>query len=177
VLRNGFDEWLGPFLLLRKEIGQTKNRVHSLLKENLFPFTKEYIFGKGSRQRIRSISSDPVLNFQINLLMDTLERLEAQVEEVMDMIKVKAEPFMREIEILTSMTGVSLMSAIAIIADVIEVSRFKNTKHADLWSDASYLSSAPRVESSNNTTVIKSTNKAGRKVSITIGVYLRGEEC
>jgi transposase len=134
--------------LLRKEIGQTKNRIHSLLKENLYPFTKEYIFGKGSRQHIRSISSDPVLNFQINLLMDTLEHLEGQVDELMDMIKLKAEPFMREIEILTSMTGVSVMAAIAIIADVIDVSRFKNAKHADLWSDASYLSSAPRVESS-----------------------------
>jgi transposase len=70
---------------------------------------------------------------------------------------------MREIEILTSMTGVSVMAAIAITADVIDVSRFKNAKHF-----ASYLSSAPRVESSNNTTVIKSTNKAGRKVSVTM---------
>jgi transposase len=151
------------YRLLRKEIGQTKNRIHSLLKENLYPFTKEYIFGKGSRKHIRSISSDPTLNFQINLLMDTLEHLEGQVEGLTDMIKAKAEPFMREIEILTSMSGVSVMAAIAIIADVIDVSRFKNAKHF-----SSYLSSAPRVESSNNTTVIKSTNKAGRKVSVTM---------
>ena len=34
------------YRVLRKEIGITKNRIHSLLKENLFPFTKEYIFGK-----------------------------------------------------------------------------------------------------------------------------------
>jgi hypothetical protein len=66
------------------------------------------------------------------------------------------------------MAGVSVIAAIAIIADVINVPRFKNAKHADLWSDASYLSSTPRVESSNNTTVIKSTNKAGRKVPITM---------
>ena len=38
---------------LRKEIGQTKNRIHSLLKENLYPFTKEYIFGKKARKEIR----------------------------------------------------------------------------------------------------------------------------
>jgi transposase len=53
---------------LRKEIGRTKNRIHSLLKENLYPFTKEYIFGKKSRKAIRVISADPVLTFQINLL-------------------------------------------------------------------------------------------------------------
>ena len=151
------------YRLLRKEIGQTKNRIHSLLKENLFPFTKEYIFGKGTRKHIRAIAADPVLSFQINLLMDTLEHLEGQVEKLTEMIKVKAEPFMREIDILTSMTGVSVMAAIAVIADVIDVGRFKNAKHF-----ASYLSSAPRVESSNTTTVIKSTNKAGRKVSLTM---------
>ena len=60
---------------LRKEIGQTKNRIHSLLKENLYPFTKEYIFGKKSRKEIKNISSDFVLSFQINLLMDSLEHL------------------------------------------------------------------------------------------------------
>jgi len=43
---------------LRKEIGQTKNRIHSLLKENLYPFTKEYIFGKKARKEIRIISND-----------------------------------------------------------------------------------------------------------------------
>jgi transposase len=58
---------------LRKEIGRTKNRIHSLLKENLYPFTKEYIFGKKTRKQIRAISSDAVLSFQINLLMDAPE--------------------------------------------------------------------------------------------------------
>ncbi|MCL2722387.1 MAG: transposase [Treponema sp.] len=34
------------FATYRALIGQSKNRIHSLLKENLYPFTKEYIFGK-----------------------------------------------------------------------------------------------------------------------------------
>jgi hypothetical protein len=52
---------------------------------------------------------------------------------------------------------------LAIIADIIDVSRFKNSKKF-----ASYLRSTPRVESSNEHTIIKSTNKAGRKLSITL---------
>jgi len=148
---------------LRKEIGQVKNRIHSLLKENLYPFTKEYIFGKKTRIEIRKISSDYLLTFQINLLMDTLERLEEAFEKLVIEIKKAGSQYIPQIKILTSMTGVSVITAIAIIADVIDVSRFKNSKHF-----ASYLRSAPRVESSNEKTIIKSTTKAGRKLSITL---------
>jgi transposase len=46
-----------------------------------------------------------------------------------DEIMKAGVPFMSQIEILTSMTGISVITAIAIIADVIEVSRFRNSKH------------------------------------------------
>ena len=148
---------------LRKETGRTKNRIHSFLKENLYPFTKEFIFGKKTRKEIRKISDDYLLSFQINLLMDTLEHLEGAFERVVDEIKKAGSVFMPQIEILTSMSGISVITAIAIIADVIDVSRFRNSKHF-----ASYLRSVPRVESSNDKTIIKSTTKAGRKLSITL---------
>jgi len=148
---------------LRKEIGRTKNRIHSLLKENLYPFTKEYIFGKKARKEIRTISDDLTLTFQINLLMDTLEHLEKAFDNLVNEINKAGAIFMPQIEILTSMTGISVITAIAVIADVFDITRFKNSKHF-----ASYLRSAPRVESSNDKTVIKSTTKAGRKLSITL---------
>ena len=148
---------------LRKEIGRTKNRIHSLLKENLYPFTKEYIFGKKARKEIRNISDDYLLSFQINLLMDTLEHLEEAFERLVVEIKKAGSLFMPQIEILTSMTGISVVTAIAVIADVIDAGRFRNSKHF-----ASYLRSVPRVESSNDKTIIKSTTKAGRKLAITL---------
>jgi transposase len=61
------------------------------------------------------------------------------------------------------MSGISVMTAIAIVADIIDISRFKNAKKF-----AAYRRSALRVESSNEKIIIKSTNKAGRKVSITL---------
>jgi transposase len=148
---------------LRKEIGRTKNRIHSLLKENLFPFTKEFIFGVKSRKEIRVISDDYTLSFQINLLMDTLEHLEEAFENLVIQLKKAGAAFIPQIEVLTSMSGISVITAIAIIADVVDISRFRNSKHF-----ASYLRSAPRVESSNDKTIIKSTTKAGRKLSITL---------
>ena len=95
--------------------------------------------------------------------MDTLEQLEEAFEKLVVEIMKAGAQFISQIEILTSMTGVSVITAIAVIADVYDVSRFRNSKHF-----ASYLRSAPRVESSNDKTIIKSTTKAGRKLSITL---------
>jgi len=150
------------YRLLKKQTTQLKNRIHSLLKEKLYGFTQEQIFGKGSRKMLRQMQGDPTLGFQINHLFDLLENLEAGIHVLEDEIKEHAEPFIREIEILTSMKGVSVFIAIAIIADIITVERFKDSK-----TFTSYLRSAPRVESSNTTKGNKGTNKMGRKLSAT----------
>jgi len=151
------------YTLIRKQITATKNRIHSLLKQNLFPFTKEYIFGKKTRPDIKAISSDPILTIQLGLLFDLLENLEHKADEFVDQILLTAAPFMKEIDILTSMKGVSVFTAAAIMSDIVTVDRFPNAKHF-----TAYLRSAPRVESSNEKTIIKSTNKAGRRMSITL---------
>ena len=84
------------YTLIRKEITATKNRIHSLLKQNLFPFTKEYIFGKKTRPVIRTISSDPILTTQLGLPFDLLESLEQKVDEFVDQILLTAAPFIQE---------------------------------------------------------------------------------
>ena len=152
------------YRLFRKQVGSTKNRIHSLLKQNLKPFTKEYIFGKKTRKEIRCLCSEiPALHFQLNFLFDHLEHLENKVLALKDKISEEGRFYMNEIDILTSMKGISVFTAIAIVADIISVDRFPNSKRF-----ASYLRSTPKVESSNAKTIIKSTNKAGRKVAITL---------
>ena len=151
------------YRLYKKQTSQIKNRIHSLVKEKLYGFTQEEIFTQKQRKMIREIENSSVMSFQINELFDTLEYLEARVEVLQDKIKEYAEPFMREIDILTSMKGVSVFIAIAIIADIINVDRFKNSK-----SFTSYLRSAPKVSNSNTSVNIKGTNKKGRKLSATL---------
>jgi len=61
------------------------------------------------------------------------------------------------------MKGAGAFAAIAAIAGIITVSRFKNPK-----AFASYLRSAPRVPNSNTSVNIKGTNKKGRKLAATL---------
>ncbi|GHU83042.1 IS110 family transposase [Spirochaetia bacterium] len=154
------------YRLYKKQNAQLKNRIHSLLKEQLYGFTREELFDKRSRARIRGLPPGTAVNFQVNQLLDppprerVPERDEADVEALKEQVLVHAAPYMREIGILTSMKGISVFTAIAIIADVIEVSRFKNSKHF-----TSYLRSAPKVSNSNTSTSIRGTNKQGRKLA------------
>jgi transposase len=151
------------YRLYRKQNTQLKNRIHSLLKERLYGFTQEEIFDRKSRATIRELERGTALHFQINQLLDRLERDEADVAALKERILSQAEPFMAQIDILTSMKGVSVFIAIAIIADIIDVSRFKNSKHF-----TSYLRSAPKVANSNTSVNIRGTNKHGRKLSATL---------
>lgn len=61
------------------------------------------------------------------------------------------------------MHGISVFIAIAIIADIAKIDRFKSSKKL-----CSYLRSAPGVSSSNETVKNLPTNKHGRKVAITL---------
>jgi len=151
------------YRLFQKQNVQLKNRIHSLLKEQLYGFTQEEIFDQKNRKKIRAIAPDSALCFQVNLLLDRLERDEADVETLKDRILLEAAPFMAQIEILTSMKGISVFIAIAVIADIIDVNRFKNSK-----AFTSYLRSAPSVANSNTSVSIRGTNKKGRKLSATL---------
>jgi transposase len=151
------------YRLYKKQNTQLKNRIHSLLKEQLHGFTQEEIFSKKRRDYIRKLSPGTAMHFQVNQLLDRLERDEQDVDKLEKQVLSQAEPFMKQIEILTSMKGVSVFIAIAIIADIIDVRRFKNSK-----AFTSYLRSAPRVSNSNTSSSNLGTNKKGRKLSATL---------
>ena len=150
------------YQLIVKQIVSTKNRIHALLKQNLFPFTKTYIFGKAHREAIQNLEMDEAMSFQIRLLFKALLQLEGNKVELKKKILTVGSEYINEIDILTSMRGISVFMAIALMADIATIVRFPNSKHF-----TSYLRSAPGVESSNEMTRITNTNKSGRKLSVT----------
>jgi transposase len=151
------------YRLLRKQVTSIKNRIHSLYKQELMPFTKTYIFGKKSREKLQDLSVKPAVDFQLDLLFSDLEAKENSIHRLEEYVLYLGQAYRRQIAILTSMTGISVFTAIAIVADIGELSRFKNSKHL-----SSYLRSAPGIDSSNETTRILSTSKQGRRLAVTL---------
>jgi len=151
------------YSLIKKQITQIKNRIHAIFKQNLHPFTREKIFSISARNEIKKIELGEVADYQIKYLFEVLENLEKKFNEIDESIKVIGQKYYKEIDILTSMKGISIITAIAIIADIAEVKRFPNSKHF-----TSYLRSAPGVDSSNEEVRITKTTKHGRKLSVSL---------
>ena len=151
------------YRLLRRQTGMIKNRIHSILKQNLKPFTKDYIFGKSHRIIIKNLELNEIAQSQIISLFEDLEYLESKLASLEKVIKVVGSKYYKQIDILTSMKGISVMTAIAIISDIATIKRFPNSKHF-----SSYLRSTPGIDSSNDTVRVTRTTKYGRKLSVTL---------
>lgn len=153
--------YFSTYQQLRKLTVSVKNRIHSLFKQDLKPYTKQYIFGKKTRREIMAQTMASALRFQIDLLFDQLDSTQENIKKLEEQIMVAGAKYFDQIDILTSMKGISVFTALAIISDIATVDRFANSKKF-----AAYLRSVPTVDSSNETTRIGSTTKQGRKLSV-----------
>ena len=136
------------------------NRIHSIFKSNLIYYKAEDLFELVEKV-FKDERIDEVDKFQIDLLKSEVESLEKKINEIKKKIlEIGYKYFEEEIKLLISVKGVSDFTACAVMADVADVTRFKNAKKF-----CSYLRSAPRVDSTNRTTKIGKINKKGRKLA------------
>ncbi len=138
-------------------------RIYSLLVSNLKTLDKGKIAGKRVRTEIKKMlgirDSD---RFQIELMYEEVEFYEKQMDRMEQKIKSYISHCQEEVRIMVSVTGMSILSALAMKADYADINRFENAKHF-----TSYLRAAPLVEASNETVVIKGVNRNSRKLSLT----------
>lgn len=148
------------YRLIKKEINQTKNRIHSLFKQNLKPYSKKHIFDK-IMTGLEPIDLEEEYKIQVEILFDILSKLEEKKAETKKQILLSGEPFIPDIDILVSISGISVFVALGLISDYATVERFKNAKQF-----SKYLRSTPKTEESNKKTKNGKTQKNGRKQSI-----------
>jgi transposase len=151
------------YALFTKQKVIVKNRIHSLLKQNLFSITEKGLSSISARTAILNLPLDDALKFQIQLCLTQLKHLESTLLEIKQQILLLGSIYQKEISILTSISGISVFIALAIIADIGTVHRFPNAKKF-----CSYLRSAPGIDSSNEISRNLHTMKAGRKQALTL---------
>jgi transposase len=148
---------------LKKQNVMNKNRIHSLLKQSGYKFPKKSLYKKGIREAIFDLPFDETLKMELGLIYDNVERLTEMLKRMKEEIMAKGIIFRKEIGILTSIKGISVYMAIGIMSDVVDVHRFPSVKRF-----CSYLRSAPKVDSSNQTTRIGRINRQARKLSMNL---------
>jgi len=148
------------YMLVSKEIIMARNRIYSLFKENLKPFTKQQIF-EIVRHNLDASGLAEEYKVQVQVLFEILEHLIEKREAIKRRILLLGEHFMADIDILVSISGVSVFIALALIADYGTIGRFQKAKQF-----SRYLRSTPRSEVSNERRKDGKTHKNGRKLAI-----------
>ncbi len=154
------------YKLYKKQIVQQKNRIYSIIRESLQGryYKKGEIGNKGIKEKvIRDRRIKRIYREQIEIIYKTIEMLKEEEKVIKEKILWEGREYKEEIEILTSILGISAFIALGIISDYGEIGRFKNGRHF-----SSYLRSVPRVDSSNKSTYIGKTKKEGRSLSISL---------
>ena len=149
------------YKLFKTSIVRMKNRIHSLLKQSGHKQERESLDIKGTKENILQLDLSETVKFEISLLYKQMEGLIEGANEIKKKILLKGKIFENEIDLLTSIKGISPFTAIGIMSDVADINRFPNAKGF-----CSYLRSAPKVDSSNQTTKIGKINKRSRRLSM-----------
>ena len=146
--------------LIKKQINQAKNRIYSILKQNGIQKKKTEIYNINI---IKEINIEESWKYQIELMFEHLNLLEIQKMKIEKKIKeIGYKVFKWEIELLISIRGFSILTAIALMTDVVDINRFTSVRKF-----CAYLRTAPKVKGSNERNKIKNTNKQSRALAIT----------
>ena len=100
---------------------------------------------------------------QIRQKFELLDMLKKQKEDLDAEILKYTATYEDEISIMVSVSGVSILMALCFKADYADITRFSNAKRF-----CSYMRSAPKVQSSNDTVLIGHINKASRRRSLSL---------
>lgn len=154
---------LSTYRLNRRIVTQLKNRIHSLFKQSGIVTTRKKLFTKtGWKKAIESAPHE--LGVHVALLCRQLAAARKTGEDLADLIvDLGMKTFQKEIELLLSIPGFSVLTAIVLLADVDNVSRFDSAKKF-----CKYLRTAPRVKGSNNTTHVGPIGRQSRSMTCTI---------
>ena len=111
---------------LVREQTRFKNKVHSaMIKRGIRE--RKYIFAKCRREELRELQID-----EVNRCLDLIETLERHIHEVSGEIRRIAGES-EEARLLMSIPGVGYYSAMAILAEIGDISRFDNPEKLCAW--------------------------------------------
>jgi transposase len=149
--------------MFKKELVMVKNRIYSLMVQCGRHFEKN-IFTEIIKESILKLELSEAIKFQIEMLFDQIDYLNEQLKRIkVKIVNTGTKIFANEIDKLISIKGISLFIAIGIMSDIADIKRFSSSKKL-----ASYLRTAPKIDSSNKTQKIGCINRQSRKLSLSL---------
>lgn len=136
---------------------QVKNKIHAILFKHSLKHNFADLFGKGGRIWLASLKLGKPFKTNLDkylLLIDQFNNLICQSEEIIKKT-VLGHP---QAKLLVSIPGISYCSALTIIAEIGDISRFPSAKHLQ-----SYAGLVPSTYNSGNKQIHGKITKQGSK--------------
>ncbi len=153
--------------LLNRQICMMKNNIQSVLQDNgiVLPRSeKERLLNpKYGLQILGKLCISQASKTCIEMILELLWKALEQKERIGNEILLAGEELEGQVELLISIRGITPLTALAFLADVADIKRFKTVRKLN-----SYLGLVPKLRESGNTHRSGHINRASRSLTRTI---------
>lgn len=142
---------------LGQKTTRIKNEVHALLTRNNIRLKQSDIFGTGGLEELKSLHLNKIDTLLLKSYLDELIYLMDKAKYVQDVMAEQAKDI-SEVKLLMTIPGIDFYSAMTIIGEIGDITRFPNPKKL-----VSYAGLAPRLKESGNLSLQGRISKKGSR--------------
>jgi len=134
---------------------QMKNKIHAMLARNGVKFEGSDMFGKSGAAWLQMLELPDASRFELDQYLNLLPVVDERIDTVQKQIELMAADNYHA-KLLMSMPGVSYYSALTVMAEIGDITRFPDAKHL-----CSYAGIVPSIHQSGNTRRMGHITKQG----------------
>ena len=155
------------YILLNKQIRMLKNNIQAILADNGIALPKveknHLLSPKYGLAVLEKLELSPASRFSVKVSLELLWKIEKAKEDINKEIILTGEPLQDDVELLITIKGITSLIALAFLADVADINRFKSLKHMN-----AYLGLVPRLKDSGGKSKPGHICRESRKLTRTL---------
>ena len=155
------------YRLFDRQMTMLKNSIQAIFVDNGLAVTgkeKELVLSKKhGTEALKSYEISPASRRSIELSLKLLWTAEEQKEEITRDILLAGEPFIDEVKLLITVRGITPLSALAFLADVADIERFRTLRKMN-----AYLGLVQKLRESGDKSKSGHINRASRSLTRTL---------
>lgn len=136
---------------------QVKNKVNAILHKHALRHNFSNLFGKGGRIWLSNLALEEPFKTNLTQYLSLIDFLTKQIDEAESLVEKQVTDH-SQAELLTSIPGISFVSALTIMAEIGDINRFPSAKQL-----MGYAGLVPSTYSSGDTTRHGRITKTGSK--------------
>jgi transposase len=155
------------YQLLNRQIRVLKNSIQAIVVDNGITLPKDekntLLVSKYGKEVLKRLELPRASEISIRGCLELLWRVEEEKERIVEEIIITGEPLKEAVKLLMTIKGITPLTALAFLADVGNINRFKKQKKMN-----AYLGLVPKVRDSGGKSKSGHINRESRKLTRTI---------